>query len=312
MSMNQGIRTSLLNINRVVSDPYWRWIRPGYVPLISYVTRNWGDAVNATLVGLITGKPVRVYDINLVKDRPDVALREAEVLLAIGSVLREATTNSVVWGSGFISESDSLRSRPGRVVAVRGPRTAAKLREMGVACPELYGDPALLFPRYYRPVKTAKRYRLGIIPHYMDVKDPRLSRFASSPDTVVLDIKSGINRLIDDMCQCETIASSSLHGLIMSDAYAIPSVWVGLGPLHGGLFKFHDYFESIHVAGLAPVNLEEMQGTADLAGRALLRDLSPLHLDELLNACPHRSALRPPFEGIGMGIVTAVQESAKG
>lgn len=309
MSMNQGIRTSLLNVNRALSDPYWRWIRPNYVPLISYVTRNWGDAVNATLVGLITGKPVRVYDINLVRDRPDVALRETEVLLAIGSVLREATSNSVVWGSGFISESDSLRSAPRRVVAVRGPRTAAKLREMGISCPELYGDPALLYPRYYRPVNSTKRYRLGIIPHYMDVKDPRLARFASHPDTVVLDIKSGINRLIDDMCQCEAIASSSLHGLIMSDAYAIPSVWVGLGRLHGGLFKFHDYFESIHLAGMAPVNLEDMQGTADLGRCAALRDLSPLRLDALLSECPHRSVAIPPFSGYGQG--QAVSESAE-
>lgn len=308
MSMKQGIRTSLLNINRAVSDPYWRWIRPDYIPLISYATRNWGDAVNATLVGLITGKPVRVYDINLVKHRPDVALRESEVLLAIGSVLREATSNSVVWGSGFISESCTLRSAPRRVVAVRGPLTAAKLREMGISCPNLYGDPALLFPRYYQPVKSTKRYRLGIIPHYMDGKDPRLSRFASDPDTVVLDIKSGINHLIDDMCQCEAIASSSLHGLIMSDAYAIPSVWVGLGPLHGGLFKFHDYFESIHLAGMAPVNLEHMQDTADLAQCAVLRDLSPLRLDDLLSACPHRSGSSPPFGGNGRS--EAVSESS--
>ena len=301
MSMNEGIRTALLNINRAVSDPYWRWVRPDHVALISYVTRNWGDAVNATLVGLITGKPVRVYDINLVKERPEVALREAEVLLAIGSVLREATSNSVVWGSGFISETCTLRSTPRQVVAVRGPRTAAKLRAMGVSCPELYGDPALLYPRYYPPANRTKRYRLGIIPHYMDRKDPRLARFASDPDTVVLDIKSGINRLIDDMCQCETIASSSLHGLIMSDAYSIPSVWVGLGRLHGRGFKFHDYFESIHLAGMTPVNLEDMQGTSDLVRCAELRDLSALRLDELLNACPHRSGVIPPFSGNGHG-----------
>lgn len=49
--------------------------------------------------------------------------------------------------------------------------------------------------------------------------------------------------VLDQICSCEYIASSSLHGLIMSEAYDIPNLWIELsGKLMGGHFKFHDFF----------------------------------------------------------------------
>ena len=50
----------------------------------------------------------------------------------------------------------------------------------------------------------------------------------------------------DKICSCENILSGSLHGLIMSEAYNIPNVWIQFGePLIGEHFKFHDFFMSI-------------------------------------------------------------------
>jgi pyruvyltransferase len=42
------------------------------------------------------------------------------------------------------------------------------------------------------------------------------------------------------------IASSSLHGLILADAYGIPNVWMCLNKdTGGGEFKFKDYYEGV-------------------------------------------------------------------
>ena len=53
--------------------------------------------------------------------------------------------------------------------------------------------------------------------------------------------------VIDQICSCERILSSSLHGLIVSDAYQIPSCWIELtGKISGGYFKYYDYASSVN------------------------------------------------------------------
>ena len=50
--------------------------------------------------------------------------------------------------------------------------------------------------------------------------------------------------VINYICSCKAIISSSLHGLICSDAYNIPNVWLDEFKLQEGDFKFKDYFAS--------------------------------------------------------------------
>lgn len=62
--------------------------------------------------------------------------------------------NTEVWGAGIISENSLLKEKPSKVYAVRGPLTRQRLIKEGIDCPEIYGDPALLIPYYYRPKVT--------------------------------------------------------------------------------------------------------------------------------------------------------------
>jgi hypothetical protein len=48
-----------------------------------------------------------------------------------------------------------------------------------------------------------------------------------------------------NMTQCRVVSSSSLHGLILSDAYGIPARWVGASTSVFP-FKFKDYVESLN------------------------------------------------------------------
>lgn len=165
-----------------------------------------------------------------------------------GSVLPVADAHTGVWGTGFIAENGNCRGKPLKVYAVRGPFTRQWLLKRGIECPEIYGDPALLFPTFYKP-QIQKKYELGLIPHYVDQKHPWVLKAIQDPRVKFIDILTGEENLlkfIDEVCSCKRILSSSLHGVICGDAYTIPSLWVEFSDkVIGRGFKFRDYFKSV-------------------------------------------------------------------
>ncbi|HTY52850.1 MAG TPA: polysaccharide pyruvyl transferase family protein [Methanomicrobiales archaeon] len=240
---------------------------------------NWGDALNPVLISLLSKKRTipGKYVINY-KNKP--------IYLVCGSILEMCDRNAIeVWGAGYISERSRAAVRPKAVHAVRGPLTRDMLIRQGVDCPEVYGDPALLYRNYYRP-KIPKRYRLGVIPHYIDGASPLLRRIRSEPDVLIIDICSGINQVVDSVCSCRNIASSSLHGLIIADSYGIPSVWMKIsGGVVGEGFKFRDYFASVGREDSDPLILTEKEGIDGILD-SVHAPRPDIDLKELLEACP--------------------------
>jgi len=156
-------------------------------------------------------------------------------------------SKDIVWGAGCISPN-SIGDKPLKVYAVRGPLTQKELINRGIECPSVYGDPALLFPKIYNPLKN-KKYKYGVIPHYIDYTDDyalKIINHLESQGVKVINITSNIFTFIDNILSCEKILSSTLHGLIAADAYNIPNIKINLSnKLVGGNFKFKDYFDSV-------------------------------------------------------------------
>jgi pyruvyltransferase len=166
----------------------------------------------------------------------------------VGSILQRCNSNTVIWGSGFISANSICKEIPKKVLAVRGPLTRDRLINLGIECPEIYGDPALLLPEIYPVVNRNVKYKLGIIPHFRDKNNPWLKRhFSQSMEIKIIDIQNkNPLKVVDDMLKCEKIISSSLHGIIIADAYEIPAVWFELSDkVEGAGFKFADYYKSV-------------------------------------------------------------------
>uniref|UniRef100_A0A6C0BN66 Polysaccharide pyruvyl transferase domain-containing protein n=1 Tax=viral metagenome TaxID=1070528 RepID=A0A6C0BN66_9ZZZZ len=223
--------------------------------------------------------------------------------LTIGSILRFADNNSIVWGTGFLFNTEPIGVRswdrspalhnkvftkPAKVCAVRGKLTRKKLLSMGIACPEVYGDPALLFPMFYQP-RVKKVYALGVIAHYKHREHATIQRFKKRPGVLVIDIfQTGVHKLrfIRQVLSCRYIVSSSLHGLVVADAYRIPNAWFIIPSSKAliGSFKFLDHFSAVG-RGMRALRLTSRLNTSQIIAK-IPKLPPPFNRQPLLQACP--------------------------
>jgi len=239
---------------------------------------NFGDVLSPYLTQKLTSHKICHYS---------AALGEEDIHYGIGSILLAATKNSIIWGSGFMGEiqfEEVVPIQPKTIHAVRGPLTRRELLLHNIKCPEIYGDPALLMPRFYNPPSKIK-YDLGIIPHYVDADNQWIHNNIDA-NILLLNVQDPPEIFIDKLLCCKTIISSSLHGLIIADAYRIPNVWVKFSEKVGGKgFKFQDYFASIHSENRNCVKINSSTSLIDVMSKIQLYTIN-LDIDTLLKVCP--------------------------
>ena len=234
---------------RLVNSAYWLtkssekllFIKSGTIQHFGKnIPFNLGDDLNYYLLREITNKTI--------VNTKDTYIN-ANNFLVIGSIIEKyCDSSSVIWGAGAMYGDVILNKKPLLVKAVRGRLTQKYLVNQGIDCPNVYGDPALLLPFVYAPQKE-KKYRLGIIPHYVD-KDNEVIIMLNQRirNSIVINMVNYSNwrNVIDTILECEMIMSSSLHGIIISDAYGVPNIWFSASNnIRGGEYKFLDYFSSV-------------------------------------------------------------------
>lgn len=168
-------------------------------------------------------------------------------LVAAGSVLQHLPTTwtGTVCGAGKL-HTGSLALPLARFLAVRGRLTAAGLglSPGGVRL----GDPVLLIDELV--ARPAACWDLGIVPHWTDdILIKRFTHLASKYDVAIISPRDDPLVVVQQIAACRKIVSSSLHGVIVADAYGIPrraerfprmySQW------EGGEYKWHDYASAI-------------------------------------------------------------------
>lgn len=173
-------------------------------------------------------------------------LKKTYHFYAVGSILFFENQDAVVWGTGCTKEPEKNISniihqkymRKLDVRAVRGPKTKEALDKLGIECPEVYGDPAMLMPLIYQPVNK-KTDITAVITHLKDEKE-MCDRYAG--DIVITDmVTDDWKKKIDMIVSAKRVISSSLHGLILAESYGVPAVL--LRPkTENSLFKYEDYY----------------------------------------------------------------------
>lgn len=207
-------------------------LKDGKVPMRWWdYTKNFGDILGPWLV-----KKMADRDIVWVP-------RHEPHYVTVGSILGHVQPSSVVWGTGsFGSEGKSNIELGERYLAVRGPLTRARLEMYKQGCPRTYGDPALLVPDYH-PRTFEPTHEVGVVLRWSERKRKRSFNIEGA---TLIDLETdSVESTIDKMLACQKIISTSLHGLILADAYGIPNAWLIADTGYGKEHKFWDYLLSV-------------------------------------------------------------------
>lgn len=163
-------------------------------------------------------------------------------LMSIGSVLHFAKTGDTVWGTGRNGKVDENQNKFSNldVRAVRGPLTREFLLSKNIVVPEVYGDPGILAPLIYPesilcPNGPSEEYL--VIPHLND----DMNKYTKYQDKLISP-KQMPSAFIRQLLRAQKIISSSLHGIILAEAYGREAVFLESGSGET-LFKYEDYYK---------------------------------------------------------------------
>lgn len=200
--------------------------------------------------------------------------RRTSHLYAIGSIIDGGYQNATVWGSGLLRDKDGYwwsKLRKLDIRVVRGPLTRQALLRNGYSCPEVYGDPAILMPLFYQPTDSAKKYQYRVVPHMA---------YGTQYHNVLSPYTDDWRSFIDEIVQSERIISSSLHGVILAEAYGVPAILLNDHDMN--LFKYRDYYAS---TGRTEIPMARTMEEALRMTPPALPDLSALR-EDLLGSFP--------------------------
>ncbi len=229
-----------------------------YIPLVYWNVPNFGDMLSPYIVNRTSGMDIKYKEcyrggryiitetIKRLTGYIDKSLDSINYpfqrnILAIGSILAWGNGNSYVWGSGFMNYNDTFRGD--KTFAVRGKLSDLKLQKMGFKGCNVYGDPAILLPMLFNP-QSVKKYKYGVVPHIVETD----YFYHKYPDCKIIDLRNNdVESVVEEICSCEVILSTSLHGIIVAHAYGTPALWIKKHHINTDGFKFFDYFSSVGI-----------------------------------------------------------------
>lgn len=154
-------------------------------------------------------------------------------------------------GCGFQNDYAPTNKDVTAYYAVRGRYTKSRLKVHGVNIGNdvKFVDPGLMVSKIYYFGNVKKKYKIGIIPHYVD-EDKIINKYGD--EYKIISMKTtDVQKVCREISECEMILSSSLHGIIFSHSMGVPAYHIELSKLQqGDNFKFKDYYScydpSIH------------------------------------------------------------------
>jgi len=250
--------------------------------------RNFGDYLSPLIVGMLSRRPVEYAPV------------ETADMLAIGTILkRERKARRFllprrlhIWGSGAGDPEERFAGRH-YYHAVRGRHTLAGIEwptaRAGQSVVAL-GDPGLLVAHYWSGRRRpAKSYALGVIPHFVDQDTATVKALLQIRGARLINVFAPIDEVLREVASCVGVVSSSLHGLIVSDALNVPNRRLLISGNIRSSLKFADYYSAFALDEPIPIEGASVRGSErpeDLIGEYLHRDVESV-CTGLVRSFPH-------------------------
>lgn len=201
---------------------------------------NWRKNTKKQNLGDYLAIPIYEYMTKRFGINPNQPIAQTKHLYTIGSLVLLGHQDAVLWGSGILlSEPEGFiwkrnKYRKLDIRCVRGPETKRRLEENGYDVSKcVLGDPGVLMPLIYQPKEHEKREYSVLIHMAVDKK------VENQIDILTEDWQ----KTIDEIYNSKLIISSSLHGIILAEAYGIPAILLDEMEFPD-LFKYNDYYYS--------------------------------------------------------------------
>jgi pyruvyltransferase len=191
-----------------------------------------------------------------------------------------------IWGSGFI-RADSRMVWPQRIHlhAVRGELSASRVGSP-LSC---LGDPGILASLLIDRARD-KMIEVAVVPHRVD-SEWLASRLPARKHWQVVNPEQPVFDVLEKIAAAELVIASSLHGLIVADAFGVPCIWIEPHNriAYDSYFKFDDYASSrrqpfntrLTYDRAFSLSVDEMAAVATTAARSI-----PEWQAELVGAFP--------------------------
>jgi pyruvyltransferase len=192
---------------------------------------NFGDYLSKLIVKKLVNKYYEDLSKTIKYSTDGVEKR----LLAIGSILHHAKNDDTIWGSGINGKllGQKIEVSTLDVRMVRGPLTRELLVQNNISCPKRYGEPGLLVSNFFGEIDVEKKYPFSLILNLNDIRLYDDKEYIVHPTE---DLSSVIRRIRES----EMIVSTSLHGLVIAEAFGVPARH--LLSFAEPTFKYVDYY----------------------------------------------------------------------
>lgn len=237
---------------------------------------NLGDSLGEVIVRFLLAQ--RGIDIN-------ATVCHTKHLYCVGTNIHGGWQSATIWGSGIYPAQTKAKALLQKIVrrkldirAVRGPLTKQELEKYGYKCPAVFGDPAILMPMIYNPAKE-KKYDYLVIPQFIKEVEFR----ENHPNERMVSMNTNDYKyVIDEIVSSKILYTSSLHGIILAEAYGVPAVF------YRGLQKYKDfkYYDYYYSTGRKDIKIAESFEEALTMEPLPLPDLSKMRQD-LLYSFPY-------------------------
>lgn len=189
---------------------------------------NFGDLIGPLLVSRIA------------EERGLTEPRQHRRLLTVGSIIHLAETGDTVWGTGVNGKVDSpVRVASLDVRSVRGPATRDALAQWGIPAPDIFGDPALLWGRFWPRstytdgVDPDDFHEVTVIPNFHDFGSTRTPHHLVSP-------LGDPHAVIREIARSRFVCGSSLHAVVLAESLGVPARLIQSA--HEADFKYRDHY----------------------------------------------------------------------